>query len=78
MPLQIEKNVPIYNKPTKDLINLILSMQDGDSLFIPLTDYDKSKTRSCIANARFHLKGLNLKLITRTEPLGTRVWVVKD
>ena len=76
MPLKIEKDIPLFNKPSKELVNVLLQMKDGDSLFVSYDEFPKSLYHSCIASARIRGIANNIKYVTRGTTGGVRVWAV--
>lgn len=73
--LKVENNVKFYRKTNRpknvELINLIDSMKEGQSVFIPLA-------RDQYENIRMQVRTLcNCKVKTAGEPTGLRVWAGK-
>ena len=71
---KIEKNIPM---PTGGKWRTILiELEVGDSVL--LNEADHNKTKSSLRSAVFSVAGLiGIKLATRTEGDGTRIWRIK-
>lgn len=76
--LQIEKNVPIPPKKSKMIVDTILSMEEGDSLFISYDEFNKTDVINGIANARLRIMGKGLKIKSERQIEGTRIWIYKS
>ena len=77
MKLTIEKNIPFPKNSNKELVNALLELEDGDSVFLSYDVYNKTTVSNCLANARMRIaaKGLSIKTIGTKE--GRRIWAFK-
>lgn len=73
--LKIEKNVPIPPKKSKIIVGTILTMEDGDSLFISYDEFNKTDIGNAINNARLRIAGKGLKIKSQKQSSGTRIWI---
>lgn len=76
--LKIEKNVPIPSKKSKMIVDTILSMEEGDSLFISYDEFNKTDVINGIANARTRIIANSLKIKSERQIDGTRIWIYKS
>lgn len=77
MKLKIEKNIPIPNRINKELSNALISLNEGDSVYLKFSEFTRSSMDSCIANARQRIMGKGLCLTMMSDKEGRRVWAVK-
>lgn len=76
--LKIEKNVPITPKKSKVIVDTILTMEDGDSLFISYNEFNKTDITNGIANARLRIMAKALKIKSEKQVDGTRIWIYRQ
>lgn len=76
---KIEKGVPIPSSLYSDLLNTLLVMGDGDSVFVSIEIMPISYVRSCLGNSRLRMKnrdnGFAIKSVS--DITGIRVWCIK-
>lgn len=77
MNIKIEKGIPHPIDHKKPLIDLILSMEDGDSIYISYQDFTRTDASNCIANARARILSKGMSLKTVGDANGKRVWAFK-
>lgn len=77
MPIKIERNIPIPNDKSKELVRDLLTLKDGDSAYITYDEYSKTVISNCVSNARLQLYGIGLMMKSISDSNGRRVWVTK-
>lgn len=72
--LKIEKNIPIQKKVTSEIVETILMMEEGDSLFLSYEAFTKTDITNSLANGRIRIQWKGLKLKSCKEINGLRIW----
>lgn len=75
MNLKVERNIPFPKKTASELVNFILNLNDGDSIYLKYDEFNKTIITNCLANVRVRIaaKGLMIKSLGDND--GRRVWV---
>lgn len=77
MKLIIEKNVPFPKITSKELVNALFNLKEGDCVFLSYEDFNKTLVLNCIASARIRISSKGLCFKTIGEEKGRRLWVFK-
>jgi hypothetical protein len=75
--LSIERNIPFPKKQSKELVNFLISLNDGDSVFLNYEDFNKTVVNNSIACARIRILSKGLSIRTVGQSNGRRVWAFK-
>lgn len=78
MPIKIEKDIPFPHKRTKELTASIVSLNEGESIYISFSEYSKTESSNCIASARLRIMARGLIIKSLHDGKGRRVWCFKN
>jgi hypothetical protein len=77
MELKVESNVPFPKKINKELVDALVSLNEGDSVFLNYEQFNRTIISNCVASARIRILAKGLCFKTIGEENGRRVWVFK-
>ena len=75
MKLKVERNVPYPKDASKELVNAILALKKGDSVFLGYDEFNKTTIQNSIANSRIRLLSKGLKMKSVGDINGKRIWI---
>lgn len=78
MSLEIQDGIPFRKEDSMALIKAIMSLKDGQSVYIDYSEYNKTKINNALCSARIRVMGKNIKLKTLQEGNGRRIWAFKN
>ncbi len=78
MDLKIERDIPFPNHTGKELVSTLMTLKDGDSVYLDYQQFTKTIVLNAIANVRNRMiaKGVCLKTVAERD--GKRVWCLKN